>query len=354
MPKGADVRLTPVSEQLRDRAEIIMRLYEIKDEKDFYTNAFMNMMNMMEKDESIIGVDFCFLVPFILIHENFSFVHVSSHIDISYFNDEIVRHLLKKYFSFMNSINFKHLIEYIIPYTTMVTVNKNGSNLEYKINVNGIDRSLLNYIENFLQTAVEVLNIGKIRFSNNSIEIITPHQSPVDFTSHNHHLVRVDSSVIGKRNQIIAKFNLKNDNKIDKLINDWSLYQVLVIYETLFKNNLLIYDIIYRLNDIYTLFLELRRTGHIIFPKIKGLKSVNYRLIDRDLIQRNLDIFSILITPTLKFSKINNQELIITGLDNIDQSFHDLVKYILNDNNAEIEKDSGGYFRVRLSERIFS
>ncbi|QGA53276.1 hypothetical protein GFS03_01035 [Sulfolobus sp. E5-1-F] len=354
MPRSSDVRLTPVSESLRERAEIIIRMYDIEDEKDFYTNAFMSIMNIMEKDESLLGVDFCFLIPYILVHENFSFIH-SSYIEDKgdlYSNDEIIEYLIKKYFNFINPIYLKHFLEYLIPSTYTPLVIRNGNNLIYKISFNNINKRLREYVENFLQTIVTILDIGKINSSKDTLEIVTPYRSLIDFVNQNHHLVRVENSVISKRNQIITKFNLKNDIKSDKFVNDWSLYQILTIYDTLFKNNLLLYNILDRLNDIYTLFLELRKSGHILFPNIRGIEYINYRLLDREIINKNLDIFTLLISPKIRLIKINNQELIITGLNNFDQNLSNFIRYALNE--TEIEKVTHGYFKIKTNERIFS
>ncbi|ACP47103.1 conserved hypothetical protein [Sulfolobus islandicus Y.G.57.14] len=354
MPRSSDVRLTLISESLRERAEAIMRMYGIKDEKDFYSNALMSVMNMMEKDESLLGVDLCFLVPYILIHENFSFVHssyIEDKVDL-HSDDEITKYLIKKYFNFINPIYLKHLLEYLIPSTYTPLVIRNGNNLVYKISLNNINKKLREYVENFLQNIVAVLNIGKINSSKDNLEIISPYRTLIDFANQNHHLVRVESSVISKRNQIIAKFNLKNDTKSDKFVNDWSLYQILTIYDTLFKNNLLLYNILDRLNDIYTLFLELRKTGHILYPNIKGIEYINYRLLEKEIINKNLDIFALLMSPKIRVIKINSQELIIAGLDDFDQNLSNFIRYTLNE--IEIEKGTHGYFKIRTNERIFS
>nr|WP_231918284.1 hypothetical protein [Saccharolobus solfataricus] len=334
-----------------------MRMYGIEDEKDFYTNALMTMMNMMEKDDSLLGIDLCFLIPYILIHENFSFIHssyIEDKVDV-YSGDEIIGYLFKKYFNFMNPIHLKHLLEYLIPspYTPLVVTNRNT--LIYKISLNNINKKLRDYVQNFLENIVTVLGIGKINSSKDNIEIIAPYQSLIDFGNRNHHLVRVESSVISKRNQIITKFthnNLKNNDKYDKLINDWSMYQLLTIYDTLFKNNLPLYNILDRLNDIYTLFLELRKTGHILYPYIRGIEYINYRLIDKEIINKNLDIFTLLIDPRIKLIKINNQEFIISGLTDFDENLSSFIRHVLDE--PEIEKNNRFYFKIRMTKRIFS
>lgn len=354
MTRTSEVRLTPISELLKERADVFIKLYEMRDEKEFYDTLLMNMMNVMDKDESAIGIDSCFLIPYILFRENFTLAHIS-YFDENYasLKDTLIKYVVKKHFSFINSYHVKHLLEYLFPYASNIIYKKNGNIITYRITIGEVNKYLLEYSKIFLETVLEELNLGKIDEYNKSIiDVSINSQDLIDFSKHNHHAVRVDKKIIDKRNELLVKFNLKSA-KADKILTDLTLYQGLNILDILLKNGNLSYDIISKIYDIYSLFLELRKSGHIIVPRTKNYPSINYKSItDTNMIKQNLNIFISIINPNLKIFTLNNREIIIYGINFVENSATtDLIKYIFN-NDLEIESGNN-FIKIKTFNNIF-
>lgn len=358
MPKKSDeVKLTPVSEILRNRANIFMQLYGIKRdrEEEFYDNIFLNIIDIIEGDnKTVIGVDACFLIPFILIHKgNFSFAHISqfNDLDINLY-DETLKYLIKNYFSFMNVYHIRHLLEYLFPFSNIKHSYNERNEINFKISINITNDNLLKYSISVLNAFLTYLNFGKVENKGNIIEVILPYQNTVDFSKHNHHIIRVHSNVIVRRDEIATKLgiNLKNIDQI-KMLNDLILYQNLNILDYLFKNNMPFYNILYNLYNVYSLFLELRKTGHIIIPRQAEFSKIDYKLIDPKVIQKNLDIVMYLISTDIKVYKNINKEIIIESPRVLNNYVVELIKYTFNISPETF--NSGKILRAKIENNIF-
>ncbi|TRM74922.1 hypothetical protein DMP16_08630 [Sulfolobus sp. B1] len=351
--KSESTKLTPISEILRDRANLLISLYQLKDEKEFYDNVFNNIINMIQRDNYLIGIDACFLIPYILINNNFTFVHTSQ---ISKFEfdsyEEIIESIIKKYFSFLNTHHLRHLIEYFFPYLqSNFEVVRNGKTISYKIRIdNNIDKNVIKYSFKMIDLFIEILNLGKIVYEDNFVKIEAQVQEIIDFSKHNQHGVRISDKTIFKRDDIVKKFMLNINNP--KSINNIILYQALNIFEILYKKNLFFYDVLYRLSEIYDLFVELRKTSHILAPRTSTHPEINYRALDIEIMKRNIELLIYLIDQKLKLIRINPKELIIypVGSEN-SQYILNFLHFIFGE-SAKIESNNN-FVRLRIDTEIF-
>ena|GEM_PF-673151 len=358
MPEKSDnISLTPVSEILRNRANVFMELYGIRrnNEEEFYDNIFLNIIDIIEGDnKTVIGVDACFLIPFILIHKgNFSFAHISqfNDLDINLY-DEILKYLIKNYFSFMNVYHIRHLLEYLFPFSNIQHSYNGRNEIIFKISVNVTNDNLLKYSISVLNAFLTYLNFGKLVENKGNIEVILPYQNIVNFRKHKHQTIRVHSNVIVRRDGIATKLgiNPKNRNQIH-MLNDLILYQNLNILDYLFKNNMPFHSILYNLYNVYSLFLELRKTGHIIIPRQAEFNKIDYKLIDPKVIQKNLDMVMYLISTDIKVYRNSNKEIIIESPRVLNNYVVELIKYTFNISPEIV--NSGKILRVKIENNVF-
>ncbi len=353
MKKSESTKLTPVSEILRERANLLIGLYQLKDEKDFYDNVFNNIIDMVQKDNYLIGIDACFLIPYILINNNFTFVQTSQIPKLEIDNyEEIMKVIIKKYFSFLNTHHLRHLIEYLFPYLqSNFEVIKNSKTISYKIKIdNNINKNLIEYSIKMVSLFIELLNLGKIINDGNLVKIEAQTQEIIDFSKHNQHGVRISDRTVFKRDDVARKFMININNS--KLINNIILYQALNIFEILHKNNLFFYDALYRLSEIYDLFVELRKTSHILAPRTMTQPEIDYRRLDIEIMKRNIELLIYLIDQKAKIIRLNPRELIIYPIydDNL-QYISNVLRFVFGESSKI--KYSNNYVRLRIDSDIF-